>query len=92
MSIALDRQKHEAFRGRVVEIGGRASDPEGRGVRALRIEVRLGRLSARPLGITVTDRYGFFHGAFGLPLDIAVGDYPQRMRVVDVPVRRVNAR
>jgi len=64
-------------RGEVLSVWGRAR-AGGLGVAGLRVEVALAPERDGPerlLGATVTDEHGHFRGSFGVPPDLAVGDY-----------------
>lgn len=77
LELALDRRSFEVFRGRELEVTGVARGSEG-GVSGLRVEMllRAPRGGAeRLLGVTVTREAGVFRGVFGVPPDLAVGDY-----------------
>lgn len=67
----------EVLRGRTLEVTGTARTAD-LGVAGLRIEVLLASESSaveRMLGVTVTNEHGAFRGSFGVPPDLAVGDY-----------------
>lgn len=77
LELVLDRRSFEVFRGRELEVSGIARSDEG-GVSGLRIEVLLRTAAGTSellLGVTVSREGGVFHGAFGVPPDLAVGDY-----------------
>lgn len=77
LALALDRRSFEVFRGRELEVTGVARGPEG-GVSGLRVEMLLRAQrggAERLLGVTVTRESGVFRGVFGVPPDLAVGDY-----------------
>ncbi|WP_236607372.1 transglutaminase domain-containing protein [Sandaracinus amylolyticus] len=67
----------EVLRGRTLEVTGTARSAD-LGIAGLRIEVLLASESSaveRMLGVTVTNEHGAFRGSFGVPPDLAVGDY-----------------
>ena len=75
--IALDQQSFEVFRGRELELSGRVVGA-GRGIAGLRVEALLRAQRAdeeRGLGATVTGEEGRFRYVFGVPQDLATGDY-----------------
>lgn len=77
LELAVDRRSFEVFRGRELEVTGVARGESG-GVSGLRVEVllRASRGNAEwLLGVTVTRDAGVFRGVFGVPPDLAVGDY-----------------
>ena len=77
LELAVDRRSFEVFRGRELEVTGIARGETG-GVSGLRVEVllRASRGNAEwLLGVTVTRDAGVFRGVFGVPPDLAVGDY-----------------
>jgi hypothetical protein len=74
LTLRVDRRRFDVFRGRELEITGRALDPAG--VPGLRVEVLLrDGASERLLGVTVTGEEGTFRGVFGVPPDLPVGEY-----------------
>lgn len=73
--VSVDRPRYEVFRGRALGVSGRASGGGGEGVAGLRIEVLLQGAREMLLGVTVTRGDGYFHGSFGVPPDLVVGDY-----------------
>lgn len=77
LELSLDRRSFEVFRWRELEVTGVARGATG-GVSGLRVEVvlRASRGGAEwLLGVTVTREAGLFRGVFGVPPDLAVGDY-----------------
>lgn len=77
LELAVDRRSFEVFRGRELEVTGIAQGEAG-GVSGLRVEVLLRARrgdSESLLGVTVTRDAGVFRGVFGVPPDLAVGDY-----------------
>jgi transglutaminase-like putative cysteine protease len=76
--IRLDQRRAEVLRGRKLAVTGRVEDAVRGGVAGLRVEVSLAS-KERPdrllLGVTVSGEGGYFRGAFGVPPDLAVGDY-----------------
>lgn len=77
LTVSLDGGQREVFRGRELEITG-AVRGGGEGVEGLRVEVLLQAPRAhteRLLGVTVTRQHGRFRGVFGVPPDLAVGEY-----------------
>jgi hypothetical protein len=75
LRVMVDQGRYEAYRGRSLQVAGRVTDPEGRGVPGLRIEVLLRLEGERLLGVTVSGDGGAFQGAFGVPPHLPVGDY-----------------
>ncbi|MET0389894.1 MAG: transglutaminase domain-containing protein [Polyangiales bacterium] len=76
--IALDDHKLSALRGGKLVLTGRALDETEHGVPGLRVEVwiaRKERLERMLLAVQVSDPNGFFRADFGVPPDLAVGDY-----------------
>lgn len=77
LELSVDRRSFEVFRGRELEVTGVARGAGG-GVSGLRIEVVLRSPRGegeRLLGVTVTGDGGRFRGVFGVPPELAVGDY-----------------
>lgn len=87
LALTLDVRRHEVFRGRELEVTGRA-EGGGVGVVGLRVEVFL-RAPATDrewlLGVTVTNEQGRFRALFGVPPDLAVGDYELVVRTPGDP-------
>lgn len=76
LQLRVDRDHHEIFRGRAVEVTGRADAASGAPAEGLRIEVLLeGEARQQLLGVTVTRAGGYFRGNFGIPPNTAVGEY-----------------
>jgi hypothetical protein len=78
MRVVLDEQRISALRGGKLMLTGRFLDEAENGVAELRIEVWIARDKPRErmlLGISVSDVDGYFRAAFGVPPDLAVGDY-----------------
>jgi len=75
LRLVLDEFPEDVFRGRTLEVSGRALDPDGEGAASLRIEVMLRDRSEQLLGVTVTRDDGRFHAAVGVPPDLSVGEY-----------------
>ena len=83
LTLRLDRERFEVFRGRTLTVTGRATDPDGEGVEAMRVEVLLREMDAagsraaseRLLGVTATRSGGAFQASVGVPPDLPVGDY-----------------
>lgn len=74
--LTVERQHFDVYRGRNVDISGRATELGAEGASGLRIEVHITRGGFdRLLGVTVTDDNGWFRGTFGVPSDQPVGDY-----------------
>ncbi|MEM9193922.1 MAG: transglutaminase domain-containing protein [Myxococcota bacterium] len=75
--LTLNESEYDVFRGRTISVNGRATAASsGLGAEGLRLEVRLrGDGQEMPLGVTVTRAEGHFQGSFGVPPDIAVGEY-----------------
>ncbi len=77
LTLRLDTQRFEVFRGRELEITGSARGG-GRPVAGLRVEMGLRTPRGERewlLGVTVTDTSGRFRALLGVPPDLAVGDY-----------------
>ncbi|RLB51013.1 MAG: hypothetical protein DRJ42_17745 [Deltaproteobacteria bacterium] len=76
LSLRVDRDHHEVFRGRAVEVTGRAEGASGVAAEGLRVEVLLqGEERQQLLGVTVTRAGGYFRGNFGIPPETDVGEY-----------------
>jgi hypothetical protein len=78
LSIALDQRHASVQRGRTLHVSGRVQEAGGGGVSGLRIEISLAaddRKERMLLGVTVSAEHGAFDGVFGVPPDVAVGDY-----------------
>jgi protocatechuate 3,4-dioxygenase beta subunit len=83
LHIAVNDRRMSALRGGKQVLTGRIADRGEKGVSELRVEVWIARAKPRErmlLGVTTTDADGYFRAAFGVPPDLAVGDY--RMLVV----------
>jgi hypothetical protein len=78
LDLALDVEpRMSVLRGGTIEVSGTAR-ASGAGVDALRVEVLLASERGpheRLLGVTVTNEHGMFRGSFGVPPDVAIGDY-----------------
>ncbi len=78
VAIKLDPLEPSLLRGQQLAVGGRIEGEAGQGVAGLRVEVSFaaqGRRERLLLGVAVTDQEGRFAGAYGVPPDLAVGDY-----------------
>lgn len=75
LRLILDQREFQVFRGRQLELHGRALSVNGDPVSDLRVEALLVGDDERLLGVTLTSEAGSFHGAFGVPPDLPVGDY-----------------
>jgi hypothetical protein len=78
LSVELDQRHASVLRGEQLSVSGRVHDAAGEGVAGLRIEVSLAAEARRErmlLGVTVSTAHGAFVGAFGIPPDLAAGDY-----------------
>jgi transglutaminase-like putative cysteine protease len=78
LAIALTERRHQVQRGGELALQGRVQDGAGQGVAGLRIEVSLAAEQRRErmlLGVTVSGARGEFDGRFGVPPDLAAGDY-----------------
>lgn len=75
LRVQLTTSSPEVVRGRALEIQGRIVDDGGSAVGRMRVEVLLAGRGERLLGVAVTDAQGRFFGGFGVPHDLAVGDY-----------------
>jgi hypothetical protein len=83
LHVALSDRRMNALRGGKQVLTGRIADRNEHGIPELRVEVWIARSKPRErmlLGVTTTDAEGYFRAAFGVPPDLAVGDY--RMVVV----------
>jgi hypothetical protein len=83
LHIALGDRRMSALRGGKQVLTGRIANAAEQGVAELRVEVWIARPKPRErmlLGVTTTDGDGYFRAVFGVPADLAVGDY--RMLVV----------
>jgi hypothetical protein len=84
LRIEVEPRAPRAYRGRTLDLRGRVVDANGDGVAGLRVEVSLddpgGAAPPRRLGVTLTHEHGWFAGTFGIPVDVAVGEYPLRVR------------
>ncbi|MEZ4335781.1 MAG: transglutaminase domain-containing protein [Sandaracinaceae bacterium] len=77
LALDLDSHRFDVFRGRELEITGRARGGSD-GVGGLRVEALLRAPRAERewlLGVTVTDEAGRFRAVVGVPPDLAVGEY-----------------
>ena len=78
LAIALQERRMQVRRGSELALRGRVQDGGGEGVSGLRIEVSLAAEQRRErmlLGVTVSGQGGEFQGRFGVPPDLAAGDY-----------------
>jgi hypothetical protein len=78
LAIALQERRIQVQRGGQLALRGRVQDGAGEGVRGLRIEVSLAAEQRRErmlLGVAVSGDGGEFQGRFGVPPDLAAGDY-----------------
>ena len=78
LAIRLVERRFEAERGASLPLEGAVQSADGSGVAGLRIEVSLAaehRKERLLLGVTVSDERGEFAGDFGIPGDLAPGDY-----------------
>jgi 5-hydroxyisourate hydrolase-like protein (transthyretin family) len=76
--IALEDRRLSALRGGKVVLTGQAQDDAGRGVSGLRVELWIQHAQRKQrmlLAVQVTDNDGNFRADFGVPPDLAVGDY-----------------
>ena len=71
----LSAASSEVLRGRALDLEGQVTNAAGAPVASMRVEVLLAGRGERLLGVAVTDARGRFFGAFGVPHDLAVGDY-----------------
>ena len=77
LELTVDSSRFEVFRGHELVVTG-AARGGGQGVPGLRVEavLRAPRGEAEwLLGVTVTGEQGRYRGVFGVPPDLAVGDY-----------------
>jgi transglutaminase-like putative cysteine protease len=75
MSLHVDRERYEVFRGRTIAVSGRATSGAGDGLPGMRVEVLLGGDREVLLGVTVTENGGYFQGSFGVPPSLDTGEY-----------------
>jgi transglutaminase-like putative cysteine protease len=78
LSVAIDQRHFSVLRGQELHVSGLVQNASGEGVTGLRIEISLAAESRRErmlLGVTVSGEHGAFAGVFGIPPDLAVGDY-----------------
>jgi transglutaminase-like putative cysteine protease len=78
LTVTLAERHHSVMRGTDLRVAGRIQNAAGLGVAGLRIEVSLateGRRERMLLGVAVSSERGAFDAAFGVPPDLAVGDY-----------------
>ncbi|MEZ4328932.1 MAG: transglutaminase domain-containing protein [Polyangiales bacterium] len=75
VQVRLSAASAEVVRGRAIELEGSIEDEHGAAAASMRVEVLLRGRGERLLGVAVTDAEGRFFGAFGVPHDLAVGDY-----------------
>lgn len=77
LRIFVDPTVARAYRGRLLQVRGRALDPDGEGVGGLRIEVALQDQRGRRilLGAVPTEEDGRFGEAFALPTTLEAADY-----------------
>jgi hypothetical protein len=78
LRVILDDRRMSSLRGGKLVLTGRMLDDAERGVADLRVEVWITRDKQRErmlLGVSVSDGDGYFRAAFGVPPDLAVGDY-----------------
>jgi hypothetical protein len=76
--VLLDDRKMSALRGGQLVLTGRIIEMPEHGVADLRVEVWIARSEPSErmlLAVQVTDTSGYFRAAFGVPADLAVGDY-----------------
>lgn len=75
LTLRVDQSEYAVLRGRELSVSGSARGG-GVGISGLRVEVLL-RSPTREerIGVTVTNERGRFVGTFGVPQDLAVGDY-----------------
>jgi transglutaminase-like putative cysteine protease len=77
LELSVDSPSFEVFRGHELVVTG-AARGRGRGVAGLRVEALLRAPRGEAewlLGVTVTGEQGRYRGVFGVPPDLAVGDY-----------------
>ena len=78
LAITLEQRRHETQRGQTLPLRGRVQDASGQGIAGLRVEISLAAEDRRErmlLGVTVSGESGEFEGTFGIPPDLAIGDY-----------------
>jgi transglutaminase-like putative cysteine protease len=78
LRVELDDRRIDAVRGGQLVLTGRIVEAPERGVPDLRVEVWIARAEPNErmlLAVQVTDASGYFRAAFGVPPDLAVGDY-----------------
>ncbi|MCA9536279.1 MAG: hypothetical protein KC593_21485 [Myxococcales bacterium] len=75
VQVRLSAASSEVLRGRALDLEGQVTNAAGAPVASMRVEVLLAGRGERLLGVAVTDARGRFFGAFGVPHDLAVGDY-----------------
>jgi transglutaminase-like putative cysteine protease len=78
LALSLAERHHSVLRGNELRVAGHVQNAAGQGVSGLRIEVSLamdGRRERMLLGVTVSGEQGAFDAGFGVPPDLAVGDY-----------------
>ena len=80
VSLAVESREFRGFRGRAIDVRGRASDPTGSAVEGLRVEVVLEGPSPRLLGEAVTHEDGSFDATLDIPPDLPVGEYAISVR------------
>jgi transglutaminase-like putative cysteine protease len=76
--LVLEDRRISAVRGGKLVLTGRAVDDNERGVAGLRVEVWIRRVERQQrmlLAVQVSDADGYFRADFGVPPDLAVGDY-----------------
>jgi transglutaminase-like putative cysteine protease len=78
LRVVIDQRHESVLRGQELRVSGVVRDQAGLGVKGMRIEVSLASATRRErmlLGVTVSLEHGAFASAFGIPPDLAVGDY-----------------
>jgi len=78
LQLVLDEGRVNALRGGKLVVTGRATEDSVHGVPGLRVEVwilRKERNERMLLAVQVSDAEGYFRADFGVPHDLAVGDY-----------------
>jgi transglutaminase-like putative cysteine protease len=78
LTIVLAERQKTVLRGNELDVSGQVHDASGEGVGGLRIEISLaaqGRRERMLLGVAVSAQQGVFAGRFGIPPDLAAGDY-----------------
>jgi protocatechuate 3,4-dioxygenase beta subunit len=78
LHLSIDDRHVNAVRGGKLVLTGRAVEDGERGVAGLRVEVwivRQERQQRMLLAVQVSDTDGYFRADFGVPPDLAVGDY-----------------